>query len=147
MKKIILFILTILFFCNYSFAETKKELRASYVLNSMQREYTTCYIFYKIIIEGLKKSDTKDTLIKGLEQSADVSLKLAFETGELMNMKSEVMSTRVKTEMKSQSDAIENNLSNISILLKKYGETCKKIIENKKQRIKHWEELAAVKFK
>ena len=147
MKKFFLYILTILFSYNHCFAETKEELRASYVLNNMQHDYNTCYIFYKITVEGLRKSDTKDVLIKGLEQSADTSLKFAFETGELMNMKFEAMSARVKLEMKSQSNEIKNNPSNISILLKKHGKTCKKLIENKKQRIEHWENIATIKFK
>ena len=42
---------TFIFF-NFSFAEvvkTQEEKRANYVLTNMQQDYTTCYIFYKIL--------------------------------------------------------------------------------------------------
>ena len=74
-------------------------------------------------------------------------MKFAFETGELLGIKIVTMKEQVKSEMKSQINEIDNDYSNVSILLKKYSSLCKKLIENKKQRIDYWEKKAATQFK
>ena len=111
MKKIQSLIILTLLFCHPSFADTKSEFntnqskekkRANYVLTNMQQDYTTCYIFYKIGADAFRKSDGETNIVKGLEQSADISLKFAFETGEMLGMKIETMHSRVKLEMDSQ---------------------------------------------
>ena len=146
-KKIIKFLFLSLLICCKSYAKTNEELRAEYVLSNMQQDYITCYCFYKIGAEYIKKSDGEPNIIEGVEKSADTSLKLAHETGEIMGMVTEEMSLKVKLEMKKNLDLIDNDFNNASILLKKYAQNCKKLIENKKERISFWEEKAANKFK
>jgi len=147
MLKKFLFILFLSFlFCNKVFAETKEELRAKYVLSNMQQDYITCYSFYKIGAEYIKKSNGELNIIEGVEKSSDTSLKFAHETGELMGMTSEEMSSKVKNEMKKQLDQIDNDFNNASILLDKYALQCKNLIENKKKRISFWENKAIDKF-
>tara|TARA_X000000368_G_C22640272_1_gene540714 strand:- start:120 stop:566 length:447 start_codon:yes stop_codon:yes gene_type:complete len=146
-KKIITFLFLSLLICCKSYAKTNEELRAEYVLSNMQQDYITCYCFYKIGAEYIKKSDGEPNIIEGVEKSADTSLKLAHETGEIMGMVTEEMSLKVKLEMKKNLDLIDNDFNNASILLKKYAQNCKKLIENKKERISFWEEKAANKFK
>ena len=146
-KKIITFLFLSLLICCKSYAKTNEELRAEYVLSNMQQDYITCYCFYKIGAEYIKKSDGEPNIIEGVEKSADTSLKLAYEMGEIMGMVTEEMSLKVKSEMKKNLDLIDNDFNNASILLKKYAQNCKKLIENKKERISFWEEKAANKFK
>jgi len=147
MLKKFLFILFLSFlFCNKVFAETKEELRAKYVLSNMQQDYITCYSFYKIGAEYIRKSNGELNIIEGVEKSSDTSLKFAHETGELMGMTSEEMSSKVKNEMKKQLDQIDNDFNNASILLDKYALQCKNLIENKKKRISFWENKAIDKF-
>jgi len=156
MKKIFIPLVLIILFIQTSFAEnesgnfsnkTTEEKRASYVLTNMQQDYTTCYIFYKIGAEAFRKSDGETDAVKGMEQTAENSLKFAFETGELLGMKVETMLARVKLEMKFQVNVIEKNYTNISILLEKNGKICKNLIQNKTQRIDFWEKKATIKFK
>ena len=146
-KKIITFLFLSLLICCKSYAKTNEELRAEYVLSNMQQDYITCYCFYKIGAEYIKKSDGELSIIKGVEKSADTSLKFAHETGEIMGMATEEMASKVKLEMKKNLDLIDNDFNNAPILLKKHAKDCKKIIENKKERISFWEEKAAIKFK
>jgi len=137
-------------FCKFSFAEvikTQEEKRADYILTNMQQEYITCYIFYKIGAEAVRKSKGETDIVNGIEKSADNSLKFAFETGEILNMSTEVMSAKVKEEMKSQRNEMQNDYNNASVLLSKYGLMCKNLIQNKKQRIDFWEKKALNKFK
>ena len=55
--------------------------------------------------------------------------------------------TKVKSEMKNQLNLIGNDFDNASVLLEKYAQTCKNLIENKKERISFWEKKSANKFK
>ena len=145
-KKFLFIIFLSFLFCNKNFAETNVELRAKYVLSSMQQDYITCYSFYKIGAEYIRKSNGKQDIIKGVENSSDISLKLVHETGELMGMTLKEMSSKVKNEMKKQLDQIDNDFNNAPILLKKYASQCKSLIENKKQRILFWEKKSKDKF-
>ena len=146
MKKILKILTLSLLFNNLAFAETKEEKRAKYVLLNMQQDYIACYSFYKIGTEYIRKSNGEENIIEGVEKSADVSLKFAHETGELMSMSTEEMSSKVEIEMKKQLDLIENDFNKDSILLEKYAQQCKNLIENKKQRISFWEKRANIKF-
>jgi len=136
-------------FCNLSFAEElkKEKKKAHYVLVNMHQDYITCYIFYKIGTEAIKSAEEENDITNGIEQSADTSLKLAFETGELLNMSVEDMSAEVQVEMKFQSNKIQNDYNNASKILNKYASTCKNLIQDKKQRIDFWEKKALDKFK
>ena len=106
-----------------------------------------CYVFYKIGAEIISKSKEKSDLAKGIESSSDTALKFAFETGELANMTIEEMKKKVNLEIKKQLLIIKNDNSNYSVLLKKYAQLCKNLIQDKKSRITFWEKEAQSKFK
>ena len=59
----------------------------------------------------------------------------------------EEMKKKVNSQIKIQSKEIENDYSNSSLLLNKYGNMCKNLIQNQKQRIMFWEKKALIKFK
>jgi hypothetical protein len=48
--------------------------------------------------------------------------------------------------MNKQLDIIDNNFNNTSILLKKYAQNCKNLIEDKEKRISFWEKQAKEKI-
>jgi len=146
-RKLLKIIILSLLVSNSAFAETKEEKRAKYVLLNMQQDYITCYAFYKIGAEYVRKSKGKPSIIEGIEKSSDTSLRLAHETGEIIGMTSAEMSSKVKAEMQNQLDLIDNDFNNASVLLEKYAQTCKNLIENKKERISFWEKKASNKFK
>ena len=133
MRKTLKIIILSLLLANVAYAETKEEKRAEYVLLNMQQDYITCYSFYKIGAEYVRKSNGDARVINGIEKSSDTSLKFAHETGELMGMTSEEMSSKVKNEMKKQLDQIDNDFNNASVLIEKYALVCKRLIEDKKK--------------
>jgi len=152
MRKTLKIIILSLLLANVAYAETKEEKRAEYVLLNMQQDYITCYSFYKIGAEYVRKTNGETSIIDGIEKSSDNSLRLdslrlAHETGEIIGMKTEEMSAKVKSEIKKQLDLVGNNFKNAAVLLEKYSHTCKNLIENKKQRISFWEKKSINKFK
>ena len=147
MKKAYIYFCIILLFCNYSFAETNQKLRAKFILENMQQEYTECYVFYKIGAESVRQSNKNNEMSAKIEKSADIALKLAFETGELLGLNTEIMQNKVETEVKFQLDEIKDDFLNYKKLLQKYANLCKNLLEDKESRINFWEEKALNKYK
>ena len=144
--KIILYIITSIFFLTSVFAleKTKEEKVAKYVLENIQKDYTSCYAFYKIANESFKKANAKKSVIEGLEKSSDVTLKFAHDLGEVLNYKPKVMAENNKKEIKKLNTIAKKDFNKLS---KKYGILCKNLVENQKQRIDYWENKGNKKIK
>ena len=144
--KIILYIIISTYFLTSVFAleKTKEEKVAKYVLENIQKDYTTCYSFYKIASESFKKANATKSIINGLDKSADVTLKFTHDLGEVLNYKPKIMSENNKKEIKKLSIIAKKDFKQLT---KKYGIMCKKLVENQKQRIDYWENKGNKKIK
>ena len=137
MKKILYIITSIIFLTTANALEkTKEEKVAKYVLENMQKDYTSCYAFYKIANESFKKANAEKSVTKGLDKSADVTLKFAHDLGEVLNYKPKTMAENNKNEIKKLSNIAKKDFNKLA---KKYGMMCKSLVENQKQRIDYWE--------
>jgi hypothetical protein len=145
MKKILYIIISISLLTSVNALEkTKEEKVAKYVLENIQKDYTTCYSFYKIASESFKKAKAKKSVIEGLDKSADVTLKFAHDLGEVLNYKSKIMTENNKKEIKKLSIIAKKDFNELA---KKYGMICKRLVENQKQRIDYWENKGNKKIK
>ena len=82
MKKILYIIASITFLTTANALEkTKEEKVAKYVLENIQKDYTSCYAFYKIANESFKKGNAEKSIVEGLDKSADATLKFAHDLG------------------------------------------------------------------
>ena len=124
--------------------KTKEEKVAKYVLENMQKDYTSCYAFYKIANESFKKANAEKSVIEGLNKSADVTLKFAHDLGEVLNYKLKIMTENNKKEIKKLSTIAKKDFNNFA---KKYGMVCKSLVENQKQRVDYWENKGNKKIK
>ena len=137
MKKKIYIIVSIFFLTAVNALEkTKEEKVAKYVLENIQKDYTSCYSFYKIASESFKKANAEKSVINGLDKSADVTLKFAHDLGEVLDYKAKIMAENNKKEIKKLSIIAKKDFNQLT---KKYGVMCKKLVENQKQRIDYWE--------
>ena len=124
--------------------KTKEEKVAKFVIENIQKDYTSCYSFYKIASESFKNANAEKSVIKGLEKSADITLKFAHDLGEVLNYKPKIMSENNKKEIKKLSIIAKKDFNQLA---KKYGIMCKKLVENQKQRIDYWEKEGNKKIK
>ena len=124
--------------------KTKEEKVAKFVIENIQKDYTSCYSFYKIASESFKNANAEKAVIKGLEKSADITLKFAHDLGEVLNYKPKIMSENNKKEIKKLSIIAKKDFNQLA---KKYGIMCKKLVENQKQRIDYWENKGNKKIK
>ena len=143
-KKLILLVLILYPFSTNSLEKTKEEKVAKYIIQNIQKDYVTCYSFYKIGAEVYKNTGKDKKMIKGLEKSADVALKFNYDLGEVLNLKPKYMARTTKTEVQKLTKIAQDDFQSLA---KKYGLMCKKLIENQIQRIDYWEEKGNKKIK
>ena len=72
-------------------------------MENIQKDYTSCYAFYKIASESFKKANAEKSVIEGLDESADITLKFAHDLGEVLNYKLKIMTENNKKEIKKLS--------------------------------------------
>ena len=144
MKKLILIIIIFYPFPSFSVEKTKEEKVAKYIIENIQKDYVACYSFYKVGAEVFTKAKKDKEIIKGLEKSADVTLKFNYDLGEVLGLKPKYMAKITKTEVEKFSKIAQDDFQTLA---KKYGLMCKKLVENQKQRIDYWEKKGNKKIK
>jgi len=145
MKKYIYLIISIFYLTSVlAIEKTKEEKVAKFVLENIQKDYTSCYAFYRIAEESFRKSNAKKSVIRGLVKSADTTLKFVHDLGEVLELKPQLMTEKNRIEIKKLSKIAKKDFNKLAQL---YGLTCKQLIENQKQRIDYWENLGNKKIK
>ena len=136
MKKTLIIIFLISPLSLFAVEKTKEEKVAKYVLENIQKDYVACYSFYKIAAESFKKAGKEKKIIKGLENSADVTLKFNHDLGEVLGIPPKIMSKNNKKKIEKLAAIAKKDFSSLT---SQYGLMCKKLVENQKQRIDYWE--------
>ena len=144
MKKLLLLILIIYPLNILALEKTKEEKVAKYIIENIQKDYVTCYSFYKVGAEIFKKTRKEKHIIESLEKSADLTLKFNHDLGEVLGLKPETMAKITKQEVKKFTKIAKKDFSSLT---KKYGLLCKSLVENQKQRIDYWEKKGNKKIK
>ena len=141
MRKLLIIIIFSIF-PNLLLADDKaKEAKiAKYIMENIQKDYLDCYSFYKVAAESFKKAGKEKYLIDSLEKSADASLKYNYDLGEIMGFKAEVMAEMTREKIDK---FVELANKDFPSLAKKYGLTCKNLVENPKERTSYWEKKGA----
>ena len=137
MKKNLYIILTFFLMSSaIGLEKTKQEKVAEFVLENIQKDYKSCYAFYKIAAESFEKSKADKAIVKGLNESADLTLKFTHDIGEVLNFKPKIMTEDNQKEIKKLSKLAKKDFNKLA---KIYGKMCKNLVENQKQRIDYWE--------
>ena len=144
MKKISYLIIIFYPLILFAAEKTKEEKVAKYVIENIQKDYVTCYSFYKVGAAIFKKSRKEKNVIESLEKSADVTLKFNHDLGEVLGLKPTTMAQTTKQEVEKFTKIAKEDFE---FLVKKYGLMCKNLVENQKQRIDYWEKKGNKKIK
>ena len=118
-------------------ANTLDEERREWVLSNLMDDMLSCSVYYFIGGDALQKAnqETHSQFYAVSKELMDRSKAIAFE----INMKELVVETKWKQHLKSQTDIIENNYKNLSLLSDMFDDTCPHWVSNSFQdRINHW---------
>ena len=153
MQKIIFLIIIFFPFSAFSVEKIKEEKVARYIIENIQKDYTSCYAFYKVAAESFKKNKIADTLernkkiVEGLEKSADTTLKYSYDLGEVLGINTKTMAKNNERELKKISKILNKNDKVLREEMKIRGLFCKKLVEDQQQRINYWESEGNKKIK
>lgn len=126
MKKIIAS-LTIFLLTN-SFALANERTR---IANNLSHAYVTCSVFYSIGFDGIKTMpDTTNEDLQRLINTKKLSIEIAQIFGDIADVSQDAHKARFSLAYQGMLKEMNYNFSNFSILLAKYGDNCKKLIEN-----------------
>ena len=144
MKKILYLIIIFYPLSVSAIEKTKEEKVAKYIIENIQRDYISCYSFYKVGAASFKKAGKEKKIIESLEKSADVTLKFNHDLGEVLGLNPAAMAKITKQEVEKFTKIAKEDFTS---LVKKYGLMCKNLVENQKQRIDYWEKEGNKKIK
>ena len=147
MKKLLGIVVLGLLWCNISFSETIEEKRSHYIYNNLSSEYSECQHYFLIGSEALKTNNPDPKVVKNFVDSSKLAGKLSFMYGQEAGMAVEAMLARTNLIVDDMLKSLNNNYANISILLVKYGEKCKAMIDNPEIRNQYWINKAYEKYK
>ena len=91
--------------------------------NYMSHDMTTCTVFYMLSGKCLAKDNPE--LSEQIEKAASVMANLAVLTGKHAGLKDDALVARTNTQMANLQAQTGRDCSNISVLLTRYGESCK----------------------
>ena len=110
------------------------------VTNNISDEYCNCAAYFMIVSEGFKRSNEIETAEQYIKVS-ETALKFADDFAKQSRteeMAVKVTSARMEMYTKSMIKEIGNNIENISILMNKYGQRCKYIMEEPDKTMYEW---------
>ena len=146
MRKLLAIVVLGLLWCNNILAQTNEEKRNAYIFNNLSLEYTECQHYFLIASEAVKTNNPDSDLIKIYLQNSKLSGDLAFNYGTEAGMTVEAMLSRTKLIVNEMLKSMNNSYVNISVLINKYGQNCKSMLETPEVRNQYWINKANKKY-
>lgn len=108
--------------------------------NNVSEEYVISAAYYMIACEGVRRSGDLKTAGR-IEEARDKALDyalIAAKQGRTEEMAQKVTLARLELNLKSMKGEIDNDISNISILLNKCAARCKEIMQDPDKVMDEW---------
>ena len=140
MKLLKLFTLIYLFLSTNLFAQSASDKAMAWVNSNLIDEYAACYVFYKISEEGLNRDTTKPKV--NYTNITDSLINKMSTLGRQSSIKQETIIAKIELNMKDLKNQMGGNFANYSIILNKYGQFCKDLVEKPDYRMKYWADRA-----
>jgi len=129
-KKIFLIVFCILYF-SVCFGDEMQD-QAKLGFNNFSEKCIVCSVYYSIASEAFLRSNLNQDS-KVADQNREDLILMAYQTasmGRTPEMASKVTTARMELTMQEMLKEINNNIENISILILKYGKSCKRLLKN-----------------
>lgn len=104
-------------------------------INNFSHENTVCGVYYTVVGVCLGKDRPNDAAAKQYLTSSNTFFERAGQTGHLAGVSAKAIEARTTIATEEMKEQIDDNCSNIAVLLQKYAKTCKVLIENAAERL------------
>jgi hypothetical protein len=131
MRAMSLMAAAILHLLNYSSADAM-SLPDSY--NVLSSEYGQCMVFY-MVVNKCAGSSLKPETTRHYDEAVEIAREGMEWAGEAAGLSKRAIESRAVISGKLMSSEIDHKCRNISMALLKYGETCKRLMEDPRSRL------------
>jgi hypothetical protein len=107
---------------------------SKYALNRLHDEMSQCYAFYMLTAEGLRKRDPENALIERMETVGDAVMRYMHGIQQMIGMSEEAGLARTRMRTSQQLQAMGGDYVNFAILLERYADFCKQLVDRPKDR-------------
>ena len=129
-----------LFLSTNLFAQSASDKAMAWINSNLIDEHANCYVFYKISEEGLNRDTTKPKV--NYANITDSLINKMSILGKQSSIKQETILAKIELSMKDLKNQMNGDFKNYSIILNKYGQFCKDLVEKPENRMKHWADRA-----
>ncbi len=129
-----------LFLSTNLFAQSTSDKARAWINSNLIDEHANCYVFYKISEEGLNRDTTKPKV--NYANITDSLINKMSILGKQSSIKQETILAKIELSMKDLKNQMNGDFKNYSIILNKYGQFCKDLVEKPENRMKHWADRA-----
>ena len=129
-----------LFLSTNLFAQSASDKARAWINSNLIDEHANCYVFYKISEEGLNRDTTKPKV--NYANITDSLINKMSILGKQSSIKQETILAKIELSMKDLKNQMGGDFKNYSIILNKYGQFCKDLVEKPENRMKQWADRA-----
>lgn len=129
-----------LFLSTNLFAQSSSDKTRAWINSNLIDEHANCYVFYKISEEGLNRDTTKPKV--NYTNITDSLINKMSILGKQSSIKQETILAKIELSMKDLKNQMNGDFKNYSIILNKYGQFCKDLVEKPENRMKYWADRA-----
>jgi hypothetical protein len=101
-------------------------------INDFTSEFVDCAAYYSIGAEGARRGNHQQSA-----ERADQASQRAIQIASLFS-EPETVAARMQLYLKDQASLIKNDYANLSVLMVRYGDSCKVALENPRARLIFW---------
>lgn len=148
MRSLFGFLALALTLASQSFAQPSPEAMTHEIADNVATEYAECSAYFGIVQGAFASSGKSQQSAKFKEVSdkaAEFSL-MAAQRSRSTDMAARVTLARIEMSMKEMQKTIDNNYSNISLLMKKHLDSCVEAMTDSSALIKRWTEKVGIKY-
>lgn len=138
--KILKFFAIYLFLLTNLFAQSTTNKALAWINSNLIDEHATCYVFYQTTEEGLNRDTTKPKV--NYKNITDSLIYKMFLLAKQSAIKEETITAKIELTLKDFKKQMDGDFKNYSIVLNKYGQFCKDLVEKPENRMKYWADRA-----
>ena len=124
-------------------AAEKPDPVKTLAFNNFHHEMVKCVTYYIIGLQPLKARGGDEKEAAEGQKVVDALRVRILSVGRLLGMKDETAPARMRMAARKLAQEMDNDFINFSILIDKYGEPCKTVVEDPDSRIEYWMTKAA----
>jgi hypothetical protein len=106
------------------------EDEAHRIANNFSHENLICGVYHSLVSQCAANRDPKDHLVKTYRKTSMTFIERSVKVGQAIGLSEKALTARMEIAQQGMLSEIENTCTNISVLLRRYAQQCKRLLED-----------------